>query len=62
MDGRAHYDQLLALYDPAKHRSLATRFGQDIRVMVLSLRHRLVGAWLSRNRSGRRGSSTQRRP
>jgi predicted ATPase len=36
--GRAHYDQLLALYDPAKHRSLATRFGQDIRVMVLSLR------------------------
>ena len=38
MDGRAHYDQLLALYDPAKHRSLATRFGQDIRVMVLSMR------------------------
>src|SRR5262249_33814450 len=37
-DGRAHYDRLLALYDAAKHRSLATRFGQDIRVMVLSLR------------------------
>jgi predicted ATPase len=38
VDGRAHYNQALALYDPAKHRSLATRFGQDIRVVVLSLR------------------------
>jgi predicted ATPase len=38
VDSRAHYDQALALYDPAKHRSLATRFGQDIRVVVLSLR------------------------
>jgi predicted ATPase len=38
VDGRAHYDQALALYDPDKHRSLATRFGQDIRVVVLSLR------------------------
>ncbi len=38
VDGRTHYDQALALYDPAKHRWLATRFGQDIRVMVLSLR------------------------
>jgi predicted ATPase len=37
-DSRAHYDQALALYDTAKHHSLATRFGQDIRVMVLSLR------------------------
>jgi tetratricopeptide (TPR) repeat protein len=38
VDGRAHYDQALALYDAGKHRSLAARFGQDIRVMVLSLR------------------------
>ena len=38
VDGRTHYDQALALYDPAKHRWLATWFGQDIRVMVLSLR------------------------
>ena len=38
VDGRAHYDHALALYDAAEHRSLATRFGQDIRVMVLSLR------------------------
>ena len=42
VDGRAHYDQALALYDAAKHRSLATWFGQDIRVMVLSIRSSLV--------------------
>jgi class 3 adenylate cyclase/predicted ATPase len=42
--GRAHYDQALALYDPAKHRLLAARFGQDIRVMVLSLRSAVL--WL----------------
>jgi class 3 adenylate cyclase/predicted ATPase len=42
--GRAHYDQALALYDPAKHRSLATRFGTDIRVMVLSFRS--VALWM----------------
>ena len=35
---RAHYDQALALYDPAMRRSLATWFGQDIRVTVLSIR------------------------
>jgi AAA ATPase domain/Adenylate and Guanylate cyclase catalytic domain len=28
-EGRAHYDQALALYDPAEHRPLAMRFGQD---------------------------------
>jgi class 3 adenylate cyclase/predicted ATPase len=42
--GRAHYNQALALYDPAKHRSLATRFGTDIRVMVLSFRS--VALWM----------------
>jgi class 3 adenylate cyclase/predicted ATPase len=36
--GRAHYDQAFALYDPAEHRPLATRFGQDIGVMTLSFR------------------------
>jgi tetratricopeptide (TPR) repeat protein len=35
---RAHYDRALALYDPAQHRPLATRFGQDIGVVVLSYR------------------------
>jgi tetratricopeptide (TPR) repeat protein len=36
--GRAHYNQALALYDPAAHRPLVTRFGQDTRVSVLSYR------------------------
>jgi class 3 adenylate cyclase/predicted ATPase len=44
LGGRAHYDQALALYDPAKHRLLAARYGQDIRVMVLSLRSAVL--WL----------------
>jgi class 3 adenylate cyclase/predicted ATPase len=33
-----HYDQAFALYDPAVHRALATRFGQDVGVVVLCLR------------------------
>ena len=35
---RAHLDRALALYDPAQHRQLATRVGQDIRVTILSYR------------------------
>jgi class 3 adenylate cyclase/predicted ATPase len=35
---RAHYDQAMALYVSAEHRPLATRFGQDIGVVVLSNR------------------------
>ena len=42
-EGRAHYDQALALYDAAEHRLLATRFGQDVRVVVLSCRSWLCG-------------------
>jgi predicted ATPase len=38
MEGRAHLDRAIALYDPAEHRALATRFGQDIQVAVLSFR------------------------
>jgi class 3 adenylate cyclase/predicted ATPase len=37
-EGRAHCDQAIALYDPAAHRPLATRFGQDTRPAVLSFR------------------------
>ncbi len=37
-EGRAHLDQAIALYDPAEHRSLATRFGQDVGVVALSFR------------------------
>jgi predicted ATPase/class 3 adenylate cyclase len=36
--GRAHYDQAVALYDPAEHRPLAARFGQDAGVSNLSFR------------------------
>ncbi len=38
VEARAHYDQAIALYDRAEHRPLATRFGQDVRVTVLSFR------------------------
>jgi predicted ATPase len=38
MEGRAHLDRAIALYDPAEHRPLATRFGQDARVTSLSFR------------------------
>ena len=41
--GRTHLDQALALYDPAEHRPLATRFGQDIRVAILG--HRSMALW-----------------
>jgi predicted ATPase len=34
--GRGHLGQAIALYDPAEHRPLATRFGQDLGVSILS--------------------------
>jgi predicted ATPase len=37
-DGLVHLDQAIALYDPAEHRPLATRFGQDAGVAALSYR------------------------
>jgi predicted ATPase len=43
-DGRAHLDSALALYDPAEHRALATRFGTDARVAILEWRSRTL--WL----------------
>ena len=36
--GRAHYNQAFALYDPAKHRPLAMRFGQDVGVSIFVFR------------------------
>ena len=42
--GRAHYDQAVALYDAAAHRSLMTRFGQDLGVANLSFRS--LALWL----------------
>jgi predicted ATPase len=41
---RAHFDQAIALYNPEQHRSLATRFGQDMKVIVLSWR--ALAQWL----------------
>ena len=38
--GRAHYDQAIALYDPIKHRSLGSRFGQDVRIAAFGYRGR----------------------
>jgi class 3 adenylate cyclase/predicted ATPase len=35
--GRTHFDQASALYDPAEHRPLATRFGMDSGVVILSM-------------------------
>ena len=64
--GRAHFDQAIALYDPAEHRPLATRFGQDIGVAIFA-----IGRWpcgclaiprprsqTSNTRSGMRARST----
>ena len=42
--GRTHLDRALTLYDPAEHRSLAARFGQDIR--VASLFYRGLALWM----------------
>ena len=36
--GRAHLDRAVAFYDPAEHRHLATRFGQDVGASALAWR------------------------
>jgi predicted ATPase len=43
-EGRAHLDQAMALYDPAEHRALATRFGQEAGVSIRSFRS--MALWL----------------
>jgi predicted ATPase len=40
--GKEHYDQALAIYDPAKHRPLTTRSGRDVGVTLLSFRSTCV--------------------
>jgi class 3 adenylate cyclase/predicted ATPase len=42
--GRVHLDQAISLYDPAEHRPLATRFGHDVGVAILS--NRPLALWL----------------
>ncbi len=44
VEARAHYDEALALYRPAEHRRLMTRFGQDLRVTCLGFRS--MALWL----------------
>ena len=44
---QAHCDLAFALYDPADHRHLATRFGVDARVAVLS--YRSLSLWIFGN-------------
>ena len=43
-EGRGHLDQAIALYEPAEHRHLATRFGIDQRVSALF--HRSYCLWV----------------
>jgi class 3 adenylate cyclase/predicted ATPase len=43
-ESRQHLDQAIALYDPAEHRPLGTRFGQDVRVS--SLFYRSWAQWM----------------
>ena len=45
-EGRAHYDQAIALYDPVAHRPLAARFVADIGVAILS--YRSLALWTLR--------------
>jgi predicted ATPase len=42
--GRGHLDRAIALHDPAEHRPLATRFGQDAEVTMLV--YRSLALWL----------------
>jgi class 3 adenylate cyclase/predicted ATPase len=44
VEGRAHLDKAMSLYDPAEHRLLGTRFGQEGGVAILS--NRPLALWL----------------
>jgi class 3 adenylate cyclase/tetratricopeptide (TPR) repeat protein len=44
VDGRRHLDHAITLYDSAKYRSLATRFGQDVGAASLSWKS--IATWL----------------
>jgi hypothetical protein len=43
VDCKEHYDQALAIYDPAEHRPLTTRSGRDVGVALLSSRSSCLG-------------------
>ena len=42
-ESRAHFNRAIALYDPAEHRPLATRFSQDVGVSILI--YRSLASW-----------------
>jgi predicted ATPase len=44
VDSRPHFDQSIALFDPAEHRALATRLGHDL--LVLTFGYRCVSLWM----------------
>jgi predicted ATPase len=44
LEGREHYNHAFALYDPAQHRPLATRFGQDVGVSIFV--YRALAQWM----------------
>ena len=44
VEGRAHFDQAIARYNPLEHRGLVTRFGQDSRVSGLA--YRSIALWM----------------
>jgi class 3 adenylate cyclase/predicted ATPase len=43
IDGHAHLNRAIALYDPVEHRSLSMRFGQDMSVVLFY--HRSLALW-----------------
>jgi hypothetical protein len=42
---RVHYDRAIALYDPAEHRSLATRFSADVKERFCPIGRGRYGYW-----------------
>jgi class 3 adenylate cyclase/predicted ATPase len=44
VEGRAHFDQAIARYNPLEHRGFVTRFGQDIHVSGLAFRS--IALWM----------------
>ena len=62
-EARGHSEHAMRLYDPLQHRPLAMKFGQDIRVAILSYYSLgLMVSWLPRRRTRGHRSSSQRRP
>ena len=57
-EGRAHFDQAIALYDPTQHRPLATRFGGNFGVRPIQSVVGTMDTGLSRDGARGRGART----